>query len=301
MFNVLSLFDGISCGQIALNRAGIKYDNYFASEIDKNAIKVTQHNYPATIQLGDITKWREWNLPQIDLICAGSPCQGFSFAGKQLNFEDARSKLFFVFVEILEDIRSRNSNILFLLENVRMKKEYQNEITRILGVEAIEINSSLVSAQNRRRLFWYNIPNVDQPNDKNIYLKDVLEEHPDVKYYCSGKHLDWIIKNLPTEIQHKPTPNYRGHFIFTLPHGYLKSSIKYYEKCPTITYQDWGTKYKLTDLKGNFRKLTPEECEKLQTIEPGYTNVISDAQRYKALGNGWTVDVIAHIFKNIEP
>ena len=152
--NVLSLFDGMSCGQIALNRAGINYDNYFASEIDKYAIKVTKNNYPDTIHIGNVLDVKSEDLPGIDLLIGGSPCQGFSFAGKQLNFNDPRSKLFFEFVRLLEECKPKY----FLLENVKMKKEYQNIITEMLGVEPIEINSNLVSAQNRKRLYWTNIP-----------------------------------------------------------------------------------------------------------------------------------------------
>ena len=182
--NVLSLFDGMSCGQIALERTGIKVKNYFASEIDKYAIKVTQKNYPNTIQLGSVTDvcfhdgYLIWNggkndlyVGQIDLILAGSPCQGFSFAGKQLNFDDPRSKLFFDFVRLLKECKPKY----FLLENVKMKKEYQDVISREVGVEPILINSALVSAQNRKRLYWTNISNVFQPEDKKIYLKDVIE------------------------------------------------------------------------------------------------------------------------------
>jgi len=168
--NVLSLFDGISCGQIALQRAGMPYDNYYASEIDKWAIQITQKNFPGTIQLGDIRNWREWDLPEICLLMGGSPCQGFSYAGKGLNFDDPRSALFFEFVDILQTIKPKY----FLLENVRMKKEWQDIITEYLGAEPIEINSALVSAQNRRRLYWTNIPNITQPEDKEILLRDIL-------------------------------------------------------------------------------------------------------------------------------
>ena len=169
--NVLSLFDGISCGQLALNRANINYDNYFASEIDKNAIKVTQHHYPNTVQLGDVTKI-EFIASKIDLLIGGSPCQSFSFAGKQLNFDDSRGKLFFEFVRLKNELQPKY----FLLENVVMKKEYQDVITQYLGVEPIKINSSLVSAQNRVRLYWTNIPNVKEPEDRNISLSEILEE-----------------------------------------------------------------------------------------------------------------------------
>ena len=160
--NVLSLFDGMSCGQIALNKLGIKYDNYFASEIDKYAIQVTQKNYPNTKQIGSVVDVKGEDLPNIDLLIGGSPCQGFSFAGKQLNFDDPRSKLFFEFVRILEETKPKY----FLLENVKMKKEYYDVITDILEVEPIEINSSLVSAQSRKRMYWTNIPYIVKPKDK---------------------------------------------------------------------------------------------------------------------------------------
>ena len=165
--NVLSLFDGMSCGQIALDKLGIKVNNYFASEIDKHAIKVTQHNYPNTIQLGDVMKVKGSDLPKIDLLIGGSPCQGFSFAGKGLNFDDPRSKLFFEYVRLKNELNPKY----FLLENVKMKKEYQNIISGYLGVEPIMINSNLVSAQNRVRYYWTNIPVKGLPNDKSILLK----------------------------------------------------------------------------------------------------------------------------------
>ena len=170
--NVLSLFDGMSCGQIALNKLGIKYDNYFASEIDKYAIQVTQKNYPNTKQLGDVTKIDLNSLPKIDLLIGGSPCQRFSFAGKQLNFKDPRSKLFYEFVKAKDKLNPKY----FLLENVRMKKECQDIISSYLGCEPIKINSSLVSAQNRVRLYWTNIPDIQQPEDKGITLSDILEK-----------------------------------------------------------------------------------------------------------------------------
>ena len=168
--NVLSLFDGCSGGQMALNKAGFTYNKYYASEIEKNPIAVTQFNYPDTVQLGDVTKVFSKDLPKIDLLLGGSPCQGFSFAGKQLNFDDERSKLFFEYVRLLDECKPKY----FLLENVKMKKEYQDIISEHLGVQPIEINSSLMSAQNRKRLYWTNIPNIVQPTDKGILLKDIL-------------------------------------------------------------------------------------------------------------------------------
>lgn len=216
--NVLSGFDGMSCGQIALNRAGIKYDNYFASEIDKFAIKVSQWNFPGMIHLGSIVGVKGTDLPKIDLFMAGSPCQGFSNSGKGLNFEDPRSKLFFEFVRILEELRQINPNVKFLLENVRMKKEWEDTISRILGIQPININSALVCAQNRERLYWTNIAmsqrglfgdnycTIPQPKDRNIFLKDILQPTYKVheKYYISEKALARIMRKTYSEPQINP-------------------------------------------------------------------------------------------------
>lgn len=201
---VLSLFDGMSCGQIALKQLGIIPETYYASEIDKHAIKQTQLNFPNTIQLGDVTKWKEWDIDWkgIDLVLAGSPCQGFSFAGKQLAFDDPRSKLFFVFIDILNHIRSLNPDVLFLLENVNMKKSHMRIISEYCGVFPVNINSNLVSAQNRDRWYWTNIRtkqvglfgevyvDIPQPEDKGIFLRDILESEVDEKYYVSQAVLD---------------------------------------------------------------------------------------------------------------
>ena len=181
--NVLSLFDGMSCGQIALDQLGIKVDNYFAAEIDKFAIQVAEKNYPNTIHLGDVKQIRGDVLPQIDLLIGGSPCQGFSFAGKQLNFDDPRSALFFEFVRLLDETKPKY----FLLENVRMKQEYQDVITEYLGVKPILINSALVSAQNRNRLYWTNIPNITQPEDRGLLLRDVLEDINEFDRTCEPR------------------------------------------------------------------------------------------------------------------
>lgn len=285
--NVLSLFDGMSCGQIALNRAGIKYDNYYASEIDKHAIKVTMANYPETIQLGSITELKAGNLPKIDLLIGGSPCQGFSFAGKQLNFDDPRSKLFFEYVRLLKKCKPKH----FLLENVKMKKEYQEVISEHLGVEPIEINSNLLSAQNRERLYWTNITNIEQPKDKKLYLKDVvslsevnrsLVDKSRIKQY-------WKTKNY---IQYDLTG--KGHKSQDQRGYYLNS------KHGTLPSHGASSKVKIILPNGDIGQLTPIECERLQTVPNNYTNHVSNTQRYKMLGNGWTVDVIAHILKGIK-
>jgi DNA-cytosine methyltransferase len=314
--NVLSLFDGISCGQIALNRAGIKYDKYFASEIDKYAIKVTQTNFPDTIQLGDITQIKGADLPKIDLLIGGSPCQGFSFAGKQLNFNDPRSALFFEYVRLLRECEPTY----FLLENVVMKKEYQDVISGYLGVEPIMINSSLVSAQNRKRLYWTNIPNVKQPEDRKITLRDVLKSWKPLKEK-SQTILSTIYKEnaksmlkrrkyglLATELYYP-----EGHPLYVKLAESVTSEDTVYQYrrtyvrenksgvCPTLTANMGTGGHNVPIIKDGIgiRKLTPVECERLQTIDENYTSYISNSQRYKCIGNGWTVEVIAHILKEI--
>ena len=357
---VLSLFDGISCGRVALERAGIPVEKYYASEIDKYAIQVTQKNYPDTIQLGDVTKidFSQFTS-EIDLVIGGSPCQGFSFAGKQLNFEDPRSKLFFEFVRAIREIKPRY----FLLENVKMKKEYQDIISAELGVEPIEINSALVSAQNRKRLYWTNIPNITQPEDKGILLKDIVHEFAEVdrdKSYCidaccykagdvksyiqRGRRqlvfeelakyivpLDKTLQILEKEVEkgkmgyfRKDCQANRVYYVHgkavTLcgdAGGGAAKMGQYLFGCITPDrvekrqngqrFNDGNKFYTLTAqdkhgvlVEGYIRKLTPTECERLQTLPDSYTAGISDSQRYKCLGNGWTVDVIAHIFKGLK-
>lgn len=303
--NVLSLFDGMSCAQISLNRTGISYENYFASEIDKYAIKVTMENYPNTIQIGDVTKINGGDLPKIGLLIGGSPCQGFSFAGKQLNFDDPRSKLFFEYVRLLKELKPKY----FLMENVRMKQEYQDVISDALGVKPIAINSNLVSAQNRYRFYWTNIPSVTQPEDKGLLLKDILEEGAvdrdkahclDANYHKGGN---------PKQYFEKP----RRQLVFSknglcmVGHADLKGydSIKriYHPegKSPTLSASQGGPKIMIPESQTlQYRKLTPMECERLQTIPDNYTNHVSNSQRYKMLGNGFTIDIISHILKGLK-
>jgi len=268
--NVLSLFDGLSCARIALKRARIKVDNYYASEIDKYSQIVSRANFPDIIRLGDINGWESWDIEQPDLIISGFPCQGFSFAGKQLNFDDPRSALFFSCVEILNHYQPKY----FLLENVKMKKEYQDIISRAVGVEPIEINSALVSAQNRKRLYWTNIPGIKQPRDKGILLKDIIEDGG----VCREKS-----QTIPATIYKENAKSMLKRRKMGLVVGSGKSL------CKQIGVAD------LT-----WRKLTPLECERLQTVPDNFTNHVSNTQRYKMLGNGFTVDVIAHILKHIK-
>jgi DNA (cytosine-5)-methyltransferase 3A len=399
--NVLSLFDGMSCGQIALKKLGIEVDNYFAAEIDKYAIQVTQKNFLNTIQLGDVTKVFAKDLPKIDLLIGGSPCQGFSFAGKQLAFDDPRSKLFFEFVRLKSECNPKY----FLLENVKMKKEFEVIISKYMGVEPIEINSALISAQNRVRLYWTNIANepyglfgdmvckIPQPKDKGILLRDILEGNVSEKYYLSEKMTAHLIRRDNVKIRkesdksgcltvngegkqgnnstfisidcngnynndksgtllsryHKGVSNFDSDTFIIASRGRNPENPKNREaglnteqmleprfdgktNCLTSVQKDnlvmqlnpstesggkqpfqqnriYDTNgispallaqlpqgsHKILEKSNNIRRLTPTECERLQTVPDGYTDYVSETQRYRMLGNGWTVDVIVHI------
>ena len=285
--NVLSLFDGMSCGQIALDQLGVKVDNYYAAEIDKYAIEIAKKNYPNTIHLGDVTKIKGSDLPQIDLLIGGSPCQGFSFAGKQLNFDDPRSALFFEFVRLLKECNPKY----FLLENVRMKQEYEDVITNYLGVSPIKINSALVSAQNRVRLYWTNIPNITQPEDRGLILKDILFGEKDELIYSE-----------PYYVRYEKEEGCIGYVGKQPKQATRVYSTNGKSQCLTALGGGQGGKTGLYEIHNTrtCRKPTPEECERLQTVPDGYTKGVSNTQRYKMLGNGWTVEVIKHIFKNME-
>jgi len=255
--NVLSLFDGMSCGRIALERAGIKVDKYFAAEIDKYAIRIAKKNYPDTIHLGDVQEImypETFDGHKIDLVIGGSPCQGFSFAGKNLNFDDPRSKLFFEYARLVKECNPKY----FLLENVRMKQESQDVITEILGVEPVVINSDLFTQQNRERLYWTNIK----------------------------------INALPTR------PDWKGQY-YQWRRTYFRENKSGVSPCLTANMGTGGHNVPLKS-KNLDDKLTPVECEQLQTVPKNYTEGVSNTQRYKMLGNGWTVDVISHIFKGLQ-
>ena len=401
--NVLSLFDGMSCGQIALKELGIKVGKYYATEIDKFAIQQTQHNFPETIQLGSVTEVKAKCLEKIDLIIGGSPCQGFSFAGKQLNFDDPRSALFFEFVRLWKEVKKINPKATFLLENVNMAKAHLRVISEYMGVFPVRINSNLVSAQNRDRWYWTNIQTKDvglfdelwsdipQPEDRGILLKDILQDESEVesKYYIKNpkhgfegiaidgngnnlriggrasqtKRHNFDIVGIPiavamrgrgnnnkqqlgpktdgktnclTSVQKDNlvmTKNYvqfdvsgKGHksqqdrafyedgkhgalassraetkngvAIYQTPRGFNKGGLKK-EKCPPITSSSWENNNHVTD-GFRLRRLTPLECSRLQTIPEWYEWVVSDTQIYTMLGNGWTVDIIKHIFSFLE-
>jgi len=393
--NVLSLFDGMSCGRIALERLGIPVDNYYASEIDKYAIQVSQANYPDIIQVGDVTELDTSTLLKIDLIMGGSPCQGFSFAGKQLAFDDPRSALFFEFVRCVKELKPKY----FLLENVRMKKEYLDVISEYMGVEPIMINSALVSAQNRVRYYWTNIPGIEQPEQRGIVLRDILEtkeveglsdkaidymnrssdkwsggktrkdiyiKHESEKGMCltanmhKGVPYGVIAVDKPNQINPSKKANGvqpymqdrvfhvdgRSHcltkefasrtnvgetievdkqkkqltikeatkkgyttiedgdcFDMTFPKSKTRRGRNMKDKSNCLTaanYDYMRYEHSDEDKEVYWRKLTPVECERLQTVPDNYTNHVSNTQRYKMLGNGWTIEVIAHILKNME-
>ena len=391
--NILSLFDGMSCGRLALDRLGIKVDKYYASEIDKYAIEVSSANYPDTIQIGDVCDVKGEDYPDIDLILGGSPCQGFSFAGHQLAFDDPRSALFFEFVRVLKEVDPKY----FLLENVKMKKEFLDIISDQVGVEPILINSSLLSAQNRQRYYWTNIPGVEQPEDRGLVLKDILETEADERptkdternrrhhktpeqksltmtatmykgagnngmtlvpmvdkipdksetiksqYYKSSKanferkgtfHATGVPLDKPqrvvkggafrgraydkdgkrmdrdgSSVAHKTKQmlelrqDDKSNALTTVQKDTLvvKSAIR--EKSKTVRSGGRGSydrhEWDSVD-EMHWRKLTPLECERLQTVPDNYTNHVSNTQRYKMLGNGWTIEVIAHILKGIQ-
>lgn len=285
--NILSLFDGIRCGMLATERAGIEVDGYFASEIDDYAIKIANKNYPNATNLGDVTLHENWNLPRIDLLIGGSPCQGLSIANtNRKNLEDIRSVLFYKYVEVLEKHKPKY----FLLENVKMDEESENEFTRLLGVKPIEINSLLVSAQNRKRLYWTNIPNVNMPIDKKILLSDIIDDSiPFTESY--------------EKYNHRLTKNYVQFDVSGKGYNSQQDRAYYIDgKFSTFPNARAITKRKITDKKGYYRDLTLNECETLQTLPSGYTTLedgFSLNKSLSAIGNGWTVDVIAHILSFI--
>jgi DNA (cytosine-5)-methyltransferase 3A len=299
--NVLSLFDGISCGQVALERAGMDVNKYFASEIDKHAIKVTQSNYPNTIQIGDVTKVKGTDLPNIDLLMGGSPCQGFSFSGKQLNFDDPRSKLFFEFVRLIEEVKPKY----WLLENVVMKQEYQDVISQHLGVEPVKYNSSLTSAQNRVRLYWANF-DITEPTDQGIKLEDVLEHTEMIgpsairgrrlnKATILGRRLDKrgkrqdYDKNVPITqcLEVRATNRDKSNCLTTV----VKDTV--------LTTMEVGRHPDAFNRKLPYRNYTKIERCRLMNLPDNYCDEISLNQTIKATGNGWEVGMITHIFKSM--
>lgn len=296
--NVLSLFDGMSCGQIALERVGIKVDNYYASEIDKYAIQVTQHNYPNTKQLGSITELKGEYLPKIDLLIGGSSCQNFSFAGSMIGMKSeddievlsldhyielknngfsfkGESYLFWEYIRILKEIKPKY----FLLENVKMSKKWEDVITEAIGIKPIFINSKSVSAQNRPRLYWTNlqVDKIEEDNDQCVY--DILEE--DAEF--NKNYANWMLNKWGDKTRLDSFFNANG-----------KAS------CLTANMAKGQKATYVVNDNNEIHKYTAIECERLQTVPDNYTSVVANSHRLHMLGNGWTVDVIAHIFKGLK-
>lgn len=365
--NILSLFDGMSCGQQALERAGIEVDNYYASEIDKYAMQVTMANYPDTKQLGSVVNVNGSDLPKIDLLIGGSPCQSFSFAGKRKGMAtkceteiltlnhylelkadgyefEGQSYLFWEFMRLLNECKPKY----FLLENVEMGENWEKVLSKAIGVNGIHINSALVSAQNRKRIYWTNIgmhPGglfgdlvsiIEKPKNKGILLKDVLESDVDEKYFLSNRMDDNYVKidrqgNIKNNQDKASCFSAGGHSGVNGGTGHLSradgktycldtgntNAVEIlgcdYRKDEGFRFRDNGKSGtlaararndescgQLASINTSIRRLTPLECERLQTVKDNYTNHVSDSQRYKMLGNGWTVDVIAHIFSYLK-
>lgn len=354
--NLLSLFNGISGLHLACDRAGINVDVCYYSEIDKYANKVTEHHYPNDISLGDVTKWREWDIDwaSIDLVGAGFPCQAWSVAGQQLGDKDERGMLFWTTLEIIKHVLYFNPKAKFLMENVKMKKDFEQYIThhteQALGhVEKTLINSALVSAQNRQRYYWTN-SEVTQPEDKGILLKDIIEGEPEYLYnelendirndkVVSEQKLNGISQTMTRALNNGKNPDqkansltacaYKGMGTNGMTNVLINDNVvvratvqanaehTYNGKVPTLTAamgvgggnvplltdNETASQYKGKYIDKNdrlkYRKLTPLECERLQTLPDNWTSVLSNTQRYKSIGNGWTIDVIAHILKHI--
>lgn len=354
--NVLSLFDGMSCGQQALERAGIKVDKYFASEIDKFAIQVTIANYPNTIQLGSVVNVDGYSLPKIDILIGGSPCQSFSFAGKRKGMStideqeiltldhylelkedgfqfEGQSYLFWEYMRLLNEVKPKY----FLLENVMMGEKWEKVLSKAIGVKPIMINSALVSAQNRQRLYWTNIglepqglfgdleSTIKQPNDKAVLIKDIIIKEVPEKFFLTNKRLLGYFKHKERHDEKKTGFRFEPKYL-NYKSNCLRASqslaptdnhivvagdfrndegFRWREGGKTGTLmaqarQDGTAGQVLAIIDNTIRRLTPVECERLQTVKDNYTNYVSDSQRYKMLGNGWTVDVIVHILSYIK-
>lgn len=318
--NVLSLFDGISGARISLERAGIKVDNYYASEIDKYAINISKANYPDIIQLGDLTKIDSKQLPNIDLLIGGSPCQSFSIVGqmkgmitkdeieiqsleqylqlKEDGFQfDGQSYLFWEYIRLLNELKPKY----FFLENVEMQEKWEKIITKKLNVNPIKINSNLLSCQNRSRNYWTNIGMIPSglfgdlesiitiPKDKGIVMKDILEDNVDIRYYITEKMYGYITQD---------NEKFKYKVSFVDLNGKAKTIVtKQDKRAGTTNYIYHPNDECEKNAKTSYRRLTPLECERCQTLPDNYTNFVSDTQRYKAIGNGFTIEVIAYILR----
>lgn len=337
--NVLSLFDGMSCGRIALERAGISVTAYYASEIDKWAIKVSEKNWPDIIHLGDVNEWRQWDIDwsSIDLVTGGSPCQSFSASGSKKSFDDERGKLFFVLVDILNHVKTHNQKVKWLVENVRMKKEDRDVFTEYLGVPSLTIDSRWYTPLSRPRLYWTNMwlnvtmPDIEAlqngeepwcelhqdwwascdcigPTEDNVQyeeiegelkawryhygehtLKDVLEEPREDMPWLSERAIERLVT-----IEKRASKKGYGW------KGCILTEEDIFLNLDASFYKGPDGKRGVISQNGRLRMPTPLECERLQGVPDGYTEGVSNTQRYRMIGNAWTVPVIAHILKGIE-
>ena len=305
--NVLSLFDGISCGRVALENLGVEIESYYTSEINKNAIAISDRNFPDNEKLGDVNDWEFWedweiDWTNIDLVLAGFPCQSWSGHGKLQGIEDARGKLVYPMLKILRKVQRLNPDVKFLLENVKMKAQFQDFLTMLIGVEPILLNSGLVSAQNRERLYWTNIEGVTPPGNKGGFFKDIMEASPseikggNLEEYFDHKEGKLTMRGLC----HIGTADING----------MESIKRVYHtdgKSPTLQTTSGGNREaKFATSKTTWRKITPLEAERLQTLPDNYTShgimngqvvEISNSQRFFTVGNGWTVEIIESILR----
>lgn len=339
MLNVISLFDGKACALYCLKQAGFKIKNYYASEIDTHAIKIAKKNHPEIQHIGDVTKldidntWYKGRTciihengvkmidGSIDLVIAGSPCQGFSNAGLGMNFEDPRSKLFWTFIHLLRQIQSGNPNVLFFLENVKMKKEWRDIISKELGVEPIHLDHSEFSPTDRQRLYWTNIHITKMPEKRNIIINDILQKEVSGNYIISEKVLARGLRKTYSKPRFNPekmgtmnTKNNSSQMSIdagtTLIQVGLADGIKGYEskrrvydpngKCPTLlTHQGGHHHAKICIDDELWRRLTPIECERVHGMPDNYTEGVSETQRYRMIGNGWECRGVIGLLKNI--
>lgn len=313
---ILSLFDGKACGMETLKQLGIKVDKYYSSEIDKHAIKIANKNHPNIIQLGNVENWMEWELPwhEIDLVIGGSPCQGFSKAGKQLNFDDPRSKLFFEFADIKNFLMEVNSKVKFFLENVSMIKEYRDVITEYMGVEPYKFNSELISAGKRNRLYWTNIKGIELPTeDSGVLLEHIIDSGEvdkdkayclDANYFKGVNIKQYLCKSRRQIVWQIPEGTKKGYVEVSpgqcIDLTFIKSLTRrgrlMLEKSNCLTAASYNY-CKVT--KDWFRLLTPVECERIHGLPDGYTEGVSNTQRYKMIGNGWNIPTIKLFFSKM--
>lgn len=335
----LSLFNGISGLHLALDKSGIEVDTLYYAEIDKFANKVTETQYPNDIPLGDVTKWEDWDIDwsEIDLVTAGFPCQAWSIAGKGLGDKDERGMLFWTTLDIISKVMQNNPKAKFILENVKMKKEFEEYIThhtsQALGeVTKTLINSALVSAQNRNRFYWTNFE-ISQPKDEGLVLSDIVEDNQDLNfgkevigvgknyiqwdnsgkgygsqdqrgYYLSGKHgtvstgssKNKVVVGLETSIKNESIMKNGKSYVLTASYAgaVAWNSCERKQRSMVVVGESEGESAN-TYNGVLYRKLSPIECERLQNIPDNFTDCISNTQRYKAIGNGWTINVISHI------